>query len=78
MRFIEERNPAEPPVMSLSEAFATIKAVARGLAPLPDWAGKRVYIGQAAKDYWEGLNAPKDSDAKSNPNQCGEPVPGGK
>jgi predicted transcriptional regulator len=52
---------AKPPVMSLSEAFDTIKAVGRGEAPLPEWAGKRVYIGEAAQRYWEQLETATES-----------------
>ncbi len=52
---------ATAPVMSLSEAFDTIKAVGRGEAALPGWAGKRVYIGEAAKQHWERLETATES-----------------
>lgn len=45
------------PVMSLSQALETIQAVARGEAEPPEWAGKTVYIGDAAKRHWEQLEA---------------------
>ncbi len=43
------------PVMTLTDAFEAIKSVGRGESAPPAWAGKKVYIGEAAKRHWEGL-----------------------
>jgi hypothetical protein len=46
-------KPAKVPVMGLSQALETIRAVGRGQAQLPEWAGKQVYIGESAQRHWE-------------------------
>ncbi len=41
--------------MTLSDVFETLKAVGRGDQVAPKWAGKKVYIGFEAKEYWENI-----------------------
>ena len=48
-------NTNEIPVMTLSEVFKTLVAVSHGNQEAPNWAGKKVYIGYDAKNYWENL-----------------------
>jgi len=48
-------NTNEIPVMTLSEVFKTLVAVSHGDQEAPNWAGKKVYIGNDAKNYWENL-----------------------
>lgn len=61
MKNTSQKNQSPIPVMSMADAFATIKAVARGEAKLPDWAGKKVYIGEAAKKHWERMETQSES-----------------
>lgn len=42
----------QAPVMTLADAFESIKAVGRG-CPIPAWAGKKVYMGKQAKADWD-------------------------
>lgn len=58
-----ESNKRQPqvPVMSLAEAFKTIQSVGRGEAELPDWAGKKVYVGEEAKRHWEAVDPESES-----------------
>jgi len=53
MKNTKEKQASNIPVVTLTDAFAAIKAVGRGQAKLPDWAGKKVYVGTAAKSHWE-------------------------
>jgi len=43
-----ERSPTVP----FDEFAARVKAVARGEASLPDWAGKTVYATESARQHW--------------------------
>ena len=42
--------------MSLDQVRETIKSVGKGTSNLPNWAGKQVYIGNDAKEYWETVS----------------------
>jgi hypothetical protein len=53
-------NTNEIPVMTLSEVFKTLVAVSHGDQEAPNWAGKKVYIGFEAKEYWENLDSKGD------------------
>ena len=50
-----ENQSSNIPIMTLTDAFAAIKAVGRGQAKLPGWAGKKVYVGNTAKSHWESV-----------------------
>ena len=50
----KHRSP-KIPVLTLENVVEAIKSVGRGQAVLPDWAGKKVYIGEAAKRDWENV-----------------------
>ena len=47
--------------MALDQVFDTIKAVGKKTSKLPEWAGKQVYVGDGAKEYWEAVNSEADS-----------------
>ena len=49
------------PVVTLNQVLETITAVGLGKAELPAWAGKNVYIGEEAKEYWEGVEPQGES-----------------
>ncbi len=55
MNSSKKKNTNEIPVMTLSDVFETLKAVGRGDQVAPKWAGKKVYIGFEAKEYWENI-----------------------
>ncbi len=42
----------KPAVVPFAEFCARIWAVARGEAPVPDWAGKHVYASERAWQEW--------------------------
>jgi predicted transcriptional regulator len=46
------RKREHGPVVPFDEFTARVKAVARGEAPLPDWAGKTVYATESARQHW--------------------------
>jgi hypothetical protein len=56
----KENRSSYAPAITLAVAFAAIKAVARGQATLPDWAGKKVYIDTSAKSHWENVHISRD------------------
>lgn len=45
-------KPVHKEVVPFAEFSARIKAVARGEAPLPEWAGKQVYATEGAREHW--------------------------
>lgn len=45
-------KPVHSENVPFSEVVARVKAVAAGSAPLPEWAGKTVYVNDAARRYW--------------------------
>jgi hypothetical protein len=55
MKNTQEKQSSTISVVTLSDAFAAIKAVGRGQAKLPWWAGKKVYVGTAAMSHWESV-----------------------
>jgi len=57
MNMNSEKNDTSSnvPVMTLSGVFEALKAVGRGDQVAPKWAGKKVYIGFEAKEYWENI-----------------------
>ncbi|SMC56812.1 HVO_A0114 family putative DNA-binding protein [Polynucleobacter kasalickyi] len=55
MKIEKKKMLNEIPVTTLSNVFESIKAVGRGDAELPNWAGGKVYIGDEAKQYWENI-----------------------
>ena len=55
MKNTQEKQSSTIPVVTLSDAFAAIKAVGRGQAKLPGWEGKEVYVGTAAMSHWESV-----------------------
>lgn len=61
MKIKSNETKSQPPVLTLAQAFESIKAVGRGQAPLPDWAGKKVYIGEDAKSDWETVETKTES-----------------
>jgi hypothetical protein len=42
----------KPAIVPFAEFCARIRAVARGEAPVPDWAGKHVYASEQARQEW--------------------------
>ena len=55
MNSSKKKNANEIPVMTLSDVFETFKAVGRGDQEAANWAGKKVYIGFEANEYWENI-----------------------
>lgn len=55
------KRPPQAPVMTLGEAFKAIQSVGRGEADLPDWAGKKAYVGEEAKRHWENVGSNGES-----------------
>ena len=56
----KEKRSSYAPAITLTDAFAAIKAVGRGQATLPEWAGKKVYIDTSAKSHWENVHIRRD------------------
>ena len=56
----KEKCSSDALAITLTDAFAAIKAVGRGQATLPDWAGKKVYIDTSAKSHWENIHICRD------------------
>ncbi len=56
----KEKCSSDALAITLTDAFAAIKAVGRGQATLPDWAGKKVYIDTTAKSHWENVHISRD------------------
>jgi predicted transcriptional regulator len=45
-------KPVHKENVPFREIVDRVKAVAAGSAPLPEWAGKTVYVNEAARHYW--------------------------
>ncbi|MCC7228173.1 MAG: hypothetical protein IT507_15945 [Burkholderiaceae bacterium] len=61
MKNTSQKKQSSVPVLSSADVFASIQAVARGEAKLPDWAGEKVYVGDAARKHWERMETQSES-----------------
>ena len=57
MNSTKKNNSKEIPFMTLLDVFETLQAVGRGVQESPSWAGKKVYVGNNAKTYWENIES---------------------